>query len=281
MASSISNALNSANAYQTQQLAQPKMVSADVGVSATTESSSSSDTATVSTIAQQMAAQAKTWSTFSRSDLQGIHDRAYDTITKLDDKFLRSGMSVFDADITTGTPEQISRATTFRNYMVALHSSPPTKVSNPYSGLSREVLSSILYDESGAHSTSEKYAAFAEQSKQDYEYFSMLGASATASGDHRQFYQGVVNFYDALSPVEQSVYPLDFKQQVSGFLKQQETLFGVLYESSESQPMAEDVASVEDDESSSAAIQLKRDEPIWSQLVEIVKNISTSASSRS
>lgn len=268
MATSISNSLTSTSAYLTQQTVQAKSASISADRKSASDVKSTTDSVTLSPMARQMAAQATTWSTLSKTELKGVYDRSWDSIVQLDNKFQNSGMAAFDADIPAdGTPEQIAHASQIRDYMVSVHSSPPGKVANPYAGYSREALSSILYDESGTYTQSEKYAAVEEQQKQDFTYFSALFASNSISEDHREMYKGILAFYDKLSPVEQSVYPAGYREEVSTFLKQQETLFGALSDNDKK-------AATNQMKNVSAAASLNRDEPIWAQLVAATSKIS-------
>jgi hypothetical protein len=150
--------------------------------------------------------------------------------------------------------------------MVSLHSLPTGKVANPYAGYSREALSSILYEESDAYTDSEKYAAAAEQQRQDFVHFSALYANNATSDDHRQMYVGILDFYSKLSPVEQSAYPPDYQQQIGEYLRQEETIFGVLSESDKKEAIEKN--------RSLSPVSFKRDEPIWTQLVELTTQLS-------
>lgn len=176
-----------------------------------------------------MATQVTSWSSMSQAEFKGIFDRTWETFIDFDAKFQKEGKQVFYDDMRTiGTPEELAFSKKVADFIVSIHSSPKGNAANPYAGASREMLTSIMYDESGRYTASERYAATSEQQKQDFTYFSGLSASASITSDYREYYKGVLDYYDALSPVEASVYPKGYREQVEGYLKQQETLFGVL-----------------------------------------------------
>jgi hypothetical protein len=210
------------------QASQAALASASSAASGTTNAST--DTVTLSDTAQEMAAQATSWASMSQSQLQGIYNGTWNTFVQFDANFATQGTKVFYADEqTTGTPAEIAFSKQVANYMVSIHEEPQGGVANPYAGASRAVVTSIMYDTSGKYTTSERYAAAAEQGQQDFIYFKTLGDAAVRnSSDQPQLYQGALDYYDALSPVEKSVVPGGYQEQTQAYLNQSETLFGML-----------------------------------------------------
>jgi hypothetical protein len=217
------------NAYVTQQTSQKAAATTSASSAAARTTNPSTDTITLSDTAKEMAAEATSWASMSPSELKGIHDRTWNTFGQFDAKFAAQGTKVFyDDERTSGTPAELAFSKQIANYMVSIHTIPTGNVVNPYAGASRAMVTSIMYDTNGKYTTSERYAAAAEQGKQDYIYFSRLGDAAVRSNDQRQLYQGVLDYYAALSPVETSVFPGGYQEQAGAYLKQQQTLFGVL-----------------------------------------------------
>jgi hypothetical protein len=231
MSTTITAALQSpVNAYVTPQTSQSAAATTSASSAAASTTNPSTDTITLSDTAQEMAAQATSWASMSQSQLQGIYNSTWHTFGQFDANFAAQGTKVFYADEqTTGTPAELAFSKQVANYMVSIHEEPQGGVTNPYAGASRAVVTSIMYDTSGKYTTSERYAAAAEQGQQDSIYFGKLGDAAVRnSSDQRQLYQGALDYYDALSPVEKSVSPGGYREQTQVYLSQQDTLFGVL-----------------------------------------------------
>jgi hypothetical protein len=96
---------------------------------------------------------------------------------------------------------------------------------NPFAGLSRDKLTDIIYDNSGAYTTNERCAAMSEQSDQDFKYWSDVFAQDAASGgDHRALYQATLDYYDKLSPMERAYnnYPPNYRSSIEERLKEEE-----------------------------------------------------------
>jgi hypothetical protein len=230
MSTTITPSQSPVNAYVTQQTSKSAAATTSASSAAAGTTNPSTDTITLSDTAQEMAAQATSWASMSQSQLQGIYKGTWNTFVQFDANFAAQGTKVFYADEqTTGTPGEIAFSKQVANYMVSIHEEPQGGVANPYAGASRAVVTSIMYDTSGKYSTSERYAAAAEQGQQDYIYFKTLGDAAVRnSSDQPKLYQGALDYYDALSPVEKSVVPGGYQEQTQAYLNQSETLFGML-----------------------------------------------------
>jgi hypothetical protein len=273
MSTTIADSQLPVNAYVTQQTSQKAAATTSASSTASGTTNPSIDTITLSDMAQQMAAQAKSWASMSQSELKGIYDSTWNTFVQFDATFANQGNKVFyDDERTSGTPAELAFSKQIAAFMVSIHTVPTGNVANPYAGASREMLSSIMYDESGKFTKSERYAAAAEQGKQDYIFLSRLGDSAVRGTDQRKLYQGILDYYDAQSPVEKSVYPDGYREQTEAYLKQQETRFGVL--SKKDVDSVKQVMSTAFNAStvSGSALTLTFKEPIWSQLVKITSS---------
>jgi hypothetical protein len=270
MSTTITTLQSSVNAYVTPKTSKNAAATTSASGAVDGATNSSTDTITLSDTAKEMAAQATSWASMSKSQLQGIYNGTWNTFVQFDANFAAQGNKVFyDDERTTGTPTELAFSKQVANYMVSIHSVPPGNVANPYAGDSREMVTSIMYDTSGKYTTSERYAAAAEQGQQDYNYLSNLFASVPKDSDHRKMYQGILDYYDALSPVETSVYPGGYREQTEAYLKQQETLFGVLSKQDVANVVQAMSTAFNENTASSSPSLLTFNEPIASQLIKI------------
>lgn len=278
MSTTITTLQSSVNAYVTPQTSKSSAATTSASGAVDGATNSSTDTITLSDTAKEMAAQATSWASMSKSQLQGIYNGTWNTFVQFDANFSAQGNKVFyDDERTSGTPAELAFSKQVANYMVSIHSVPPGNVANPYAGDSREMVTSIMYDTSGKYTTSERYAAAAEQGQQDYSYLSNLFASVPKDSDHRKMYQGILDYYDALSPVETSVYPGGYREQTEAYLKQQDTLFGVLSKQDAANiAQAMSTAFNENSVSSSPSL-LTFNEPISRRLIKITSQSPTAS----
>src|SRR5450830_493806 len=65
---------------------------------------------------------------------------------------------------------------------------------NPFAGMQREKLTSIIYDNSGAYTTNERVAAMSEQQNQDFKYWSAVFSESASRGDRRGTYMAAIDF---------------------------------------------------------------------------------------
>lgn len=96
--------------------------------------------------------------------------------------------------------------------------------SNPFAGLPREKLTSIIYDDSGSYTTNERVAAMSEQQNQDFKYWSAVFADSASRGDRRKTYMAAIDFYEKLSPLERAYddYPSGYELLIQSRLKDEE-----------------------------------------------------------
>ncbi|KAF1042016.1 MAG: hypothetical protein GAK35_02945 [Herbaspirillum frisingense] len=89
---------------------------------------------------------------------------------------------------------------------------------NPFDGLSRAELSAIIYDESGAYTVNERYAAANQRTALDERFWTPVFQRALNSGDWRPVIEAALNFYASLSPLEQTAYPDNYLQLLRQYL---------------------------------------------------------------
>lgn len=116
-------------------------------------------------------------------------------------------------------PDRLARAKQATSY---IYKQGP----NPFANLSRDQLTAIIYDDSGAYTTNERVAAGGEQQSQDTKYWQPIFAKAEATGDYRESFEAGIAFFDRLSPIEQSYRPADYKLKMFSLLEQEEAKHG-------------------------------------------------------
>lgn len=119
-------------------------------------------------------------------------------------------------------PERLALAKQAAKFVYSFHTRGPAET--PYKGLSREALNEIIYDESGEHTSVERRAAQLTRNSNDQVFFIGLGNQP----DQRVFFKGAVDYFDALSPVEQSIYPEGHRETWQRLLEQEEAQSGKL-----------------------------------------------------
>lgn len=99
---------------------------------------------------------------------------------------------------------------------------------NPFLNLPREELTKIIYDDTGTYTINERSAALSEQGRQDYNYWNPIIEDAFMSRDYRKHYRAAIEFYDKLSPIEQSFAPGGYRENLVGWLEEEEQKLGKL-----------------------------------------------------
>ncbi|WP_039790001.1 hypothetical protein [Herbaspirillum huttiense] len=92
------------------------------------------------------------------------------------------------------------------------------RAANPFTGLSRAELSAIVYDESGAYTTNERYAAANQRTALDQKYWAPVFQRALESGDWKPVITAALVFYASLSALEQTAYPDNYAQLLQQYL---------------------------------------------------------------
>jgi hypothetical protein len=113
------------------------------------------------------------------------------------------------------SPERLAQAQKIASFVFIQHTTQ-NKTGNPYDGFSRDELSDIYYDETDNYTPAERYLAWTTRHDKDFEFLTKNTSSNGIS------YRALIASYDALSPVERSMYPAGHREQLVSFLKQAE-----------------------------------------------------------
>ncbi|HEX8540826.1 MAG TPA: hypothetical protein VF671_03895 [Pseudomonas sp.] len=99
---------------------------------------------------------------------------------------------------------------------------------NPFSGNTRELLCCVVFDDGAPYTLAERYAASEALRQQDAQFFFRLIATTVNTVERRFVFQGLLEHFDRLLPIEQSIYPPDYRQVQQKHLDREETLYGKL-----------------------------------------------------
>ncbi|PBP94192.1 hypothetical protein CCL24_24380 [Pseudomonas congelans] len=95
---------------------------------------------------------------------------------------------------------------------------------NPFSGMSRDQLSLIAYDESGDFTVNEKKSAWLESYRQERVWRQQVVAEGSAeyskTGKLTDFYTSVLDHYKGLPAIEQSQYPSSYETKLQDWIDQ-------------------------------------------------------------
>lgn len=172
-------------------------------------------TPTISTLARQLAASASRAEerdkTLTRSELA---DKAKSILNRIVGDSYYASKSIHDSETpNTADSELLSRAkqaTAFVNDA----SRGGHSIKNPFSGLSQEQLSNIVYDESGTYTVNERHAAWRESYDQEEAWREKVAAQAMAeynsTGKLTNFFKSVLDHFKELPAIEQAQYPKDY-----------------------------------------------------------------------
>lgn len=116
----------------------------------------------------------------------------------------------------TDDPALLARAQQATDFVNTANSSRETP--NPFSGLSRDQLSLIIYDDSGAYTVNERRAAYYEAAEQRQTWKREVVAQGMAeykrTGKMTNFYSEVLAYYESLPPIEQAQYPVGYTENL-------------------------------------------------------------------
>ena len=172
-------------------------------------------TLTISTLASQLAASASRAEerdkTLTRSELA---DKAKSILNHVVGDSYYANKTLHDSEIPkTSDPELLSRAkqaTAFVNDA----SRGGHSIKNPFSGLSPEQMSNIIYDDSGTYTVNERHAAWRESYDQEEAWREKVAAQAMAeynsTGKLTNFFTSVLDHFKELPAIEQAQYPKDY-----------------------------------------------------------------------
>lgn len=128
----------------------------------------------------------------------------------------------------TDNPERLAAARQALDYAVGLSYLPPRHSANPFAGMDRNDLSAIVYDDTNTYSDVERYAAYGELSKQDHIYVTQLSVKIQQSNDRREVFASLLEYFDALPPVEKSAYPEGHRESMQSLLDKEVERWGPL-----------------------------------------------------
>jgi len=138
---------------------------------------------------------------------------------------LNFDVATADAEVATMDRSDPARVQSAEQAMAFRHKTGK----NPFAGLSRSDLTAIIYDESGKYTLHERWAAGAEQQRQDYEYWRPIAKRAVMTDDRRELYHAWADFHHSLTPLEQSRDEyVGFAETVTRLIKDEEREHGKL-----------------------------------------------------
>ncbi|MFV3403302.1 hypothetical protein ACNFIC_05025 [Pseudomonas sp. NY15463] len=189
------------------------LVSKNVAASAKT--AGTADSANISPLAQLLSdAAARAAKRDASTDRSGLKAIAEQVTRAIHSPAFEQSKTARDAQIpASDNPqrlEQAQQATSFLN----------NKGSNPFTGLSMEQLSLIVYDDSGAFTTNERRAALLETGAQE-EAWSRAVSQKLMDEYNRDGHmspetiQGVLDYYKALPPIMEAQLPDEYEQDLN------------------------------------------------------------------
>lgn len=159
--------------------------------------------------------------TLSKSDLSFEAERILRQI--LDDTQQSADNDNSKNTPTTKSPELLDRARQAADY-VASSDRHDRSGTNPFNGLSRELLNAIIYDEAGAYTINERraayYAVFDIEREWRCQARGILNAESFAKvPNNSKFYIEVLVHYRSLPTIEKARYPDDYEARLEAAIK--------------------------------------------------------------
>lgn len=99
---------------------------------------------------------------------------------------------------------------------------------NPFGHRCRAFLCVVVYDEMSRYTLAERYAASMALRQLDGEYFIKLIATTRDTVERRIVFHGLLEHFDALLPIERSIYPFNYREVQQEHLHREEALYGRL-----------------------------------------------------
>jgi hypothetical protein len=170
---------------------------------------------TISTLSRQLSESASRAEerdrTLSRSELA---DKAKNILNQVVGDAYYVNKSRHDNEVPkTSDPELLAKAkqaTAFVNDAARGGHS----IENPFSGLSREQLANVIYDESGTYTVNERHAAWRESYDQEEAWRVKVAQQAmdeyNRTGKLTEFFSEILEHYKILPAIEQAQYPKDY-----------------------------------------------------------------------
>lgn len=112
-------------------------------------------------------------------------------------------------------------------FVLSLHRRHKVTV-NPLNEMPRPLLCCVIFDQAAPYTLAERFAAMQALRQQDSAYFVKLIATTRHTVERRLVFVGLLEHFDALMPIEQSIYPRDYRTVQQGHLNREEALYGAL-----------------------------------------------------
>lgn len=177
--------------------------------------SSDSSTLTISTLSSQLAASAKRADERDKSLTRTeLADKAEHILNTIIGNEYDAKKTINDNEVpNTSDPDLLARAEQATAF-VSDASKGGHSVKNPFSGLSHEQLSNIIYDDSDTFTVNERQAAWRESYNQEEAWAEKVVAQAMAeynnSGKLTKFFTSVLDHFNQLPAIEQAQYPQEY-----------------------------------------------------------------------
>lgn len=101
-------------------------------------------------------------------------------------------------------------------------------VNNPFGSRPRQDLCCVVFNETGAYTLAERYAAYEAMRQSDSDFFIKLIATTRGVTERRIVFRGLLEHYDRLLPIEKSIYPEAYRDVQQTHLDREEGLYGPL-----------------------------------------------------
>ncbi|MCI8209432.1 hypothetical protein AUC61_07785 [Pseudomonas sp. S25] len=103
-----------------------------------------------------------------------------------------------------------------------------TLSANPFHDLSRSLLCCMVFDDLADYTLAERFAAYEALRQRDSQYFIKLIATTRHTVERRLVFTGLLEHFDALLPIEQSIYPAHYRRAQQKHLEREEAVYGRL-----------------------------------------------------
>lgn len=195
-----------------------KPVSSSIkGTDTTLSSDPSPDTAKISVLSRQLSESAaraeKRDNNMSRSQLGDLARKLNDQVVG---DIYQANKATHNLEVPdTKDPELLERARQATEFLTLKFAGDYTG-KNPFTGLSREQLNVIVYDDAGPYTVNERRAAWSASQSIEQEWRTKVLAAAQVEsagngGKVPAFYTEVLAHYKSLPLIEQALYPNDYE----------------------------------------------------------------------
>ncbi len=99
---------------------------------------------------------------------------------------------------------------------------------NPFNACQREALCCVAFDQACDYTLVERYAAYEAMRESDSDFFIKLIATTRGVVERRIVFRGLLEHFDRLLPLEQSIYPDAYREVQQAHLDREERLYGPL-----------------------------------------------------